>query len=292
MTFNTESRTVNSTWNLICSMTGLEDKDVHTRSAGKVDVVMQVVNPYNSASPTLDLRVANAYVRLHLYVWPAAYDVMTVSPAFHDGTRSGWGYSTFPYCYTDGKSILGLESFWEKQTLISATEVHTKSTTALLKSNSASMGKISRDLYASGQAVFQFYNNAIFDSYSSESARKDALMTELKGLQVSMPFTFRKATDESRNEIVSWEQNGSSWDNRYDSKRYDGLNTVLGTGTFYRYSDDILYYDPSGSQYKYSYSGDGVDPRYTGKLFVIHLADGRFSRCYYFDTFFGFRDQN
>ena len=292
VTFNTESRTVSSTWNLICSMTGLEDKDVNTRSAGKVDIVMQVVNPYNSESPTLDLRIANAYIRLHLYVWPAASGVTTAFPGWHD-TGSGWGYYTFPYCFTDGKEIRGLEGFWSKQTLISTTEVHTNNTTAILKSNSASIGIISRNLTAISPAFFQFYNNAIFNSYWSDTRLKDALMTELKGNEISQPFTFRNANNISRDEIVSWEQygsSGSSWTDNKQSINYDGLNTILGAGTFYKQGDYTLYYDPSGTQYKYTYPGGRETT--TDKLFVIHLGDERFSRCYYFDTYFGFRDQN
>ena len=290
--FSTESQDIRSTWKLTCSMTGLEDKDVNTRSAGKVDIVMQVVNPYNSESPTLDLRIANAYIRLHLYVWPAASGVTTAFPGWHD-TGSGWGYYTFPYCFTDGKEIRGLEGFWSKQTLISTTEVHTNNTTAILKSNSASIGIISRNLTAISPAFFQFYNNAIFNSYWSDTRLKDALMTELKGNEISQPFTFRNANNISRDEIVSWEQygsSGSSWTDNKQSINYDGLNTILGAGTFYKQGDYTLYYDPSGTQYKYTYPGGRETT--TDKLFVIHLGDERFSRCYYFDTYFGFRDQN
>ena len=290
VTFNTESRTVSSTWNLICSMADMGDNDIVTHSAGKVDVVMQVVNPYNSDSPTLDRAVAQAYVRLHLYVWPAAYGVSAVSPAWHDETGSGWGYYAFPYCYTEGKSIRGIGDFFQKQTLISATEVHTKNTTALLKSNAASMGIISNTLSGSGQAFWQFYNNAIFDG-KTDAGAKDALMTELKGNQVSMPFTFRFPNDYSRNELSSWEKHGDSWTDYQESKFYSGLNSTLGAGTFYRDGEYTLYYDPSGSQYKYTYVGNQHEDD-TDKLFVIHLADGRFTGCYYFDTSFGFRDQN
>ena len=124
----------------------------------------------------------------------------------------------------------------------------------------------------------------MFDGMS-DTAQKDKLMTELKGHEVSMPFRFR-SPDNGKVRVKWWDG-----EERNGERPYDGLNTVLGASTFYRYSDYMIYYDPTGSEYKYTWV-EGGDRDHAGKLFVIHLGDNRFTRCYYFDTSYGFRDQN
>ena len=287
--FAVESKTVTSTWTLTYSMAGLEDGDIWTHNAGKIRVVMQVVNPYNSESPSLDLRVADAYVRLHLYIWPAVYEISSTSP-WHELSGTGWVYSAFPYCYTEGKTIKGLGNFWSKQTLIPATETYTSASTTILKSSSAGTGQISTSLTASGSATWQWRNNSVFSSNSTDSQRKVQMLSLMSATEVSMPFTFRSRDDMTRSEWTGRSDRNSdnSWNDEMFDVSYRGLNSVLGADTYYRQSEYVLYYDPSGNAKTYTYPG--TDQNRTDKLFVFHLAerDGNFNKCYYFDQSFGF----
>ncbi|MBR1782736.1 MAG: DUF4906 domain-containing protein [Bacteroidales bacterium] len=287
--FAVESKTITSTWTLTYSMAGLKDGDIVTHNAGKIDVVMQVVNPYNSDSPTLDQNVATAYVRLHLYVWPAVYNISRTEP-WHDNTGSGWTYSAFPYCYTEGKTIKGLRDFWSKQTLIPATETWTSASTTILKGTAAGTGQISTSLSARGSATWQWYNNDVFNSNSTDSQRKAQMLSIMSDVNTSMPFTFRSRNDISRNEWAGRSDRNydNSWNDQMISQSYRGLNSVLGADTYYRPSEQVLYYDPSGSAYTYTYPGENKSS--TDKLFVFHLAHQVYSlnKCYYFDSSFGF----
>lgn len=287
--FSVESKTISSTWTLTYSMVGLSDGDIVTHNAGKVEIGMQVVNPYNSESPTLDRAVAEAYVRLHLYVWPAVYSITETQP-WHENNGTGWTYSAFPYCYTEGKEIAGLRDFWGRQTLIPATETYTSASTTILKGTSASTGQISTSLTPSGSATWQWYNNQVFDRRETDAQRKSALMSFLSDHEVSMPFTFRSPGNVTRSE---WSGNSSaqsdmSWNDSMITKTYYGLDTVLGKENYYRQSERVLYYDPTGTTLTYTYPGEYW--KTTDKLFVFHLAerDGNFDQCYYFDPSFGF----
>ena len=279
----TRTETISSTWKLRYSMKDMTESQVKTHNAGKIDVVLRIINPFNDASPSLDKKVAEAYVKLHLYVWPAPYRVSDTYP-FHSVSGHGWAYSVFPYCYTGGKRVPGLDGrgFWGKGILIPATESYS---TTFLIGGAASTGSITRDDDRSdgvqsiyGSASYQFRDNSIFSDDDSQSRKMSKLMDFMSSNHMSAsPFTLRSASsDVVRDEYTgrSWQSTGagSGWDDEKYSRTYDCLNTVLGSATFYRANEYTLYYDPTGSDYKYTYAVAGSNPETTDKLFVIHIG--------------------
>ena len=274
----TRSETISSTWTLRYTMKNMEESDVKTHNAGKIDVVLRIINPFNDASPSLDKKVAEAYVKLHLYVWPAPYEVVPVSPAWRSVTGHGWGYSAFPFCYTNGKTVYALDGsgFFSKPILLPATETHTTISAAFLKGMAASVGAISRDAGRSsyvGSATYQFYSNDAFSDSDTKTRRLNMLLGYMSDNQSTSPFMLRAPTDYKRNEIRYSEQMGMRWQPYYENDvAYDGLNKVLGSATFYRADDYTLYYDPTGNERKYTYAETGANPETTDKLFVIHIG--------------------
>ena len=279
----TRTETISSTWTLRYSMKNMEESDVKTHNAGKIDIVLRIINPFNDASPSLDKKVAEAYVKLHLYVWPAPYRVSDTYP-FHSVSGHGWAYSVFPYCYTGGKKVPALDDrgFWGKGILLPATESYS---TTFLIGGAASIGSITRDDDRSdgvqsiyGSASYQFRDNSIFSDDDSQSRKMSKLMDFMSSNHMSAsPFTLRSASsDLVRDEYTgrSWQSTGtgSGWDDEKYSRTYDCLNTVLGSATFYRANEYTLYYDPTGSDYKYTYAVAGSNPETTDKLFVIHIG--------------------
>ena len=273
----TRSETISSTWTLRYSMKNMEESDVKTHNAGKIDVVLRITNPFNSLSPSLDKKVAEAYVKLHLYVWPAPYEVVPVSPAWQSSTGHGWGYSAFPFCYTNGKKVYALDGsgFFSKPILLPATETHTTISTAFLKGMAASVGAISRDAGRSsyvGSATYQFYSNDAFSDSDTKTRRLNKLLGYMSDNQSNSPFKLRIPTDYKRNELRYSEQMGTGWQPYYENDvAYDGLNKVLGSATFHRADDYTLYYDPTGNERKYTYR-EGGNWQTTDKLFVIHIG--------------------
>lgn len=290
--FETHTRTepITSTWKLRYSMKDMTESQVKTHNAGKIDVVLRIINPFNDASPSLDKKVAEAYVKLHLYVWPAPYEVVPVSPAWRSVTGHGWGYSAFPFCYTNGKTVYALDGsgFFSKPILLPATETHTTISAAFLKGMAASVGAISRDAGRSsyvGSATYQFYSNDAFSDSDTKTRRLNMLLGYMSDNQSTSPFMLRAPTDYKRNEIRYSEQVGMGWQPYYENDvAYDGLNKVLGSATFYRADDYTLYYDPTGSEYKYSYRDNDLQET-TDKLFVIHIGGNNMGirHGHYFD---------
>ena len=278
--FETHTRTepITSTWKLRYSMKDMTESQVKTHNAGKIDVVLRIINPFNDASPSLDKKVAEAYVKLHLYVWPAPYEVVPVSPAWRSVTGHGWGYSAFPFCYTNGKTVYALDGsgFFSKPILLPTTETYTSTSTAFLKGMAASVGAISRDAGRSsyvGSATYQFYNNDAFSDSDTKTRRLNMLLGYMSDNQSTSPFKLRAPTDYKRNELRYSEPVGAGWQPYYENDvAYDGLNKVLGSATFYRADDYTLYYDPTGNERVYTYN-DGTDEvDRTNKLFVIHIG--------------------
>ena len=283
--FETYTRTdpITSTWKLRYTMKDMTESQVKTHNAGKIDVVLRIINPFNDESPSLDKKVAEAYVKLHLYVWPAPYEVSDTHP-FHSLSGHGWAYSVFPYCYTGGKTVPALDGrgFWGKWILIPTTESYS---TTFLIGGAASSGSITRDDDGSagvqsiyGSATYQFRDNSIFSDDDSKARKMSKLMDFMSSNHMSAsPFTLRPASsDVVRDEYTgrSWQSTGagSSWDDEKYSRTYDCLNTVLGSATFYRANEYTLYYDPTGNERVYTYY-DGTDSwRTTNKLFVIHIC--------------------
>lgn len=282
--FETYTRTdpITSTWKLRYTMKDMTESQVKTHNAGKIDVVLRINNPFNDESPSLDKKVAEAYVKLHLYVWPAPYEVSDTYP-FHSLSGHGWAYSVFPYCYTGGKTVPALDGrgFWGKGILLPATESYN---TTFLIGGAASSGSITRDDDRSGgvqsiygSATYQFRDNSIFSDDDSKARKMSKLMDFMSSNHMSAsPFTLRPASsDVVRDEYTgqSWHSTGAgnSWDDEKVSRTYDCLNSVLGSATFHRADEYTLYYDPTGSDYKYTYD-KGSNLATTDKLFVIHIC--------------------
>ncbi len=285
--FEVESEYITSTWTLKYSMKDLVEGDIRTHNAGKVGIVMRIINPYNSASPSLDRMVAEAFVRLHLFVWPAVVDVSSCSPGYGTGASSGWNYSAFPYCYTEGKRIAGLDKygFWNKEILLPAAETYTSISTTFIITSSAGTGRIGVDYSPmSSPTVWQFRNNSYFNGYN-DTQRKKKLMTALSSVNstTSEPFTFRRTTSETRSEMNP--------DGSMHQSTYEGLTPLLGNNTYYRQDSRTLFYDPTGNSYLYTYP-QGTEPDKTDKLFVIHIGaiSSGVGIKYYFDPARGFSD--
>ncbi len=278
----TRSETISSTWTLRYTMKNMEESDVKTHNAGKIDVVLRITNPFNSLSPSLDKKVAEAYVKLHLYVWPAPHEVSTSPYPWCSVTGHGWTYSVFPYCYTGGKKVPGLDGrgFWSKEILLPTTESYS---TTFLVGGAASIGSITRDDDRSdgvqsiyGSATYQFRDNSIFSDDDSRSRKMSKLMDFMSSNHVSAsPFTLRPASsDVVRNELRRSEPaSGGGWTYVYDNNvTYQSLNSVLGSATFYRADEYTLYYDPTGSSYTYTYNDGSTNWQQLNKLFVIHIC--------------------
>lgn len=285
--FEVESQYITSTWTLKYSMKDLVEGDIRTHNAGKVNVVMRIINPYNSTSPSLDRMVAEAFVRLHLFVWPAAVDVSSCSPGYGNNASSGWNYSAYPYCYTEGKRIAGLDKygFWNKEILLPAAETYTSITTTFIMTSSAGTGRIGVDYSSmSSPTVWQFRDNSIFNGYN-ETQRKKKLMTALSTVNSTSyePFTFRRTTSETRSEMNP--------DGSMHQSSYEGLTALLGNNTYYRQDARTLFYDPTGNSYLYTYP-QGTEPDRTDKLFVIHIGaiSSGVGIKYFFDPSRGFQD--
>lgn len=290
----TRTETISSTWRLRYSMKDMTESQVKTHNAGKIDIVLRIINPFNDASPSLDKKVAEAYVKLHLYVWPAPYEVSTSPHPWCSVTGHGWTYSVFSYCYTGGKKVPGLDGrgFWSKEILLPATESYS---TTFLVGSAASIGSITRDDDRSdgvqsiyGSATYQFRDNSIFSDDDSRSRKMSKLMDFMSSNHVSAsPFTLRPASsDVVRNELRRSEPaSGGGWTYVYDNNvTYQSLNSVLGSATFYRANEYTLYYDPTGGDYKYTYAVAGSNPETTDKLFVIHICGSNvgMAECHYF----------
>ncbi|MBE6252320.1 MAG: hypothetical protein E7109_02220 [Bacteroidales bacterium] len=272
-------------------MNGLTLDDIATHGAGKVDVVLKIVNPYDPTGVTLDKKVSEAYVRLHMYVWPAPYAVESVNPAWNDNTSHGWGYNVFPFCFTGGKRVYGLDGrdFFSKGILIPTTETYTSTSTTFLKSSSASVGAISRTIGSGsyvGSAIFQFYNNAAFSDSDTKAEKMAKLLGYMSDNQTSEPFKLRNRDDQTRSELRYSEGSPGSWTSHYEDVTYDGLNDILGSATYYREDDYTLYYDPTGDTHTYTYD-KGSHQATTDKLFVIHIGGNNLSLRYghYFDPY-------
>lgn len=258
-----------ATWKLTYSMAGLQEGDIVSHNAGKALVVLQVVNPHNPSSPPLERVLAETYIRLHLYVWPAVFDLLRWHgshefPSTGTVVTEGWVFEAYPFAFTEGKRIHGLENeqyenFFSLSVLKAQEEVFTNFSSADLVSTSASQGTIARDISArTGMAVWRFKDEHVINVSGTEADPRDLLMEALSGVHKHTPPFLFKTNDE--------------------------LASVLGGGTFFRQDEVTLYYDPSGSERIYS-TGAGDK----AKLFVIHFGGGQeLHSSYYFDPINGF----
>lgn len=263
---------ITDNWELRYSMAGLREGDIVSHNAGKAQVVLQVVNPNNEASPPLERVVAETYVRLHLYIWPAVGDVYpwkgsVYIPSTGETLSGGWVFEAYPYAYTEGKSIHGLENagyvnFFSLPLLKPQAEIYTNQSTADRVSADALSGTISRDISEkTRRTAWRLKNRNAFQASAPEAEWRAQLMVALSGVHIhNPPFVFKP------------------------NAGTDNLNSLLGVGTFYRQNDVTLYYDPSGSERVYSTGAGDAD-----KLFVIHFGGGdELQSSYYFDPANGF----
>lgn len=259
-------------WELIYSMAGLREGDIVSHNAGKAQVVLQVINPHNTDSPPLERVVAETYVRLHLYIWPAVADVYPWKgslyiPSTGETLSGGWVFEAYPYAYTEGKSIHGLENagygnFFALPVLKPQDEIYTNQSTADRVSDNVLSGAIARDISVkTGTAVWRLKNRNAFWTSAPEADWRVQLMDALSGVHVhNPPFVFKP------------------------NAGTDNLGSLLRAGTFYRQNDVTLYYDPSGSDRVYSTGAGDTD-----KLFVIHFGGGQeLQSSFYFDPANGF----
>lgn len=279
--FFTVSQTVSSNWNLTYSMNGLTSEDIVTHGAGKLDVVLKIVNPYNPTGATLDKKVSEAFMRLHLWVWASVTEVTKIAPPYVSGSAQGWAYKAFPYVFTDGKPITAINGLFNKTIFKPQAETYTNASTTYLRGYAASVS-MGGDYYGrKGEAVWQFRNDNTFQDSWSDAKKRSELMGVLSAVSGNSVFTFRATSNENM-----------TWPDYYGpgqpyTETITGLNSILGGDNyFYRANSTTLYYDPSGAQYKYT-----IDPTNygTNKLFVIHIGETTLAiNPYFFDPANGY----
>ncbi len=278
--FYTISKSIPSTWDLTYSMNGLTSDDVKTHSAGLFNVILKIVNPFNSSSPTMDKIVSQAYMRLHLYVWASVTGVTTTSPGY-SSSGPGWVYQAYPYVFTDGKRIMGLDNFFTSKYVIRPqAETYTKASTTYFRGSGAEL-RLGGDYYGTAaESVWQFRNDNTFSTTSTDAQRRSELMSALSTNEGNSVFLFRTSNSETVN-FPDYYGPGQA-----NSITYSGLNSVLGSDYYHRESSTCLYYDPSGPAYTYTVAPTGQG---TSKLFVIHIGETALvSNPYFFDPNNGF----
>ncbi len=273
--FFIEEKNLPSTWDLTYSMNGLTCDDIKTHSAGLINVVLKVVNPFNSSSPTLDKIVSQAYMRLHLWVWASVTGVSTIYPGYSE--TQGWAYHAYPYMFTDNKPIWPLENLIRHKSIIRPQqETYTSASTTYLRGSGASLN-FGGDYYGDApEMTWQFRNDNLFNDSSTEAEKRAKLMTTLSTNEGNSVFLFRISDNQTVN-YPDFHGPGQS-----ENVTYPGLDSVLGGSDYYhRESATCLYYDPSGSAHTYVHGDPGMG---TNKLFVIYIGETVLcSNPYFFD---------
>lgn len=272
--FYLDTKSISSTWTLNYTMNGLTASDMNCHSAGKIDVVLKIVNPYDKDGATLDKIVSDAYMQLHLWVWASVGDVQQMTPGYVT-SNVGWAYTASPYVFTDGKPVDAITTLFQSNLLESAAETYTNASTTYYRGEAANMS-FSGDYYGyKGAAAWQFRDDDLFDNAGSDAEKRHVLMNVLSTIHSGSVFTFRTANDKS---VYYPNLYGTGSDGIIN---LEGLNSTLGSDTFYRPDAMTLYYAPS-TDYKTS-----ENP--TDKLFVLHIGNSALSTSqYFFDPQLGF----
>lgn len=239
-TFRVISNESISAWRMNYGMKGIKASDISRHCAGKVGILLQLHNPHDGSY--LEKAVGEAYMRLHVYLWPRAYGPQ---PA---GSGSGWefGASLFtPYTNIFGlENLLGTDGGDTMGALAVASaqeEVYTKGGTAILSWTSANEGVI---------GGFGFWKFPGSDAVDTREKLMDRLVPSS-----SYPFLFKS---QSQLNAVAKDcfYRTSSYKIRYDPSGQDGTYTVngqeqeklfvicLGSGSRLSETDPHFYFDP------------------------------------------------
>ena len=262
-------------------MNGLTSDDIKTHGAGKLDVILKIVNPYDKTGVPLDKKVSEAFMRLHLWVWASVTGVTTVSPSYNTFGAHGWGYQASPYVFTDGKPIPAINSLFSSRIFKPQGETYTTASTTYLRGYAANL-HMGGDYYGnSGEATWQFRNDNTFQDSWTDAKKRSELMSILSAGTGNSIFEFRTPA----NQNVTWPDfygPGESY-----TETIEGLNSILGGDKyFYRQSGTRLYYDPTGPEYKYVYGATNIG---TNKLFVIYIGETSLAiNPYFFDPARGY----
>lgn len=244
-----------STWTFTYGMKGRTAENLKTHNAGKFNVVLQVVNPYDPTGTRLSQVVADAYMRLHVYV----LSKMTAGPELSRKSGPGapedyyWTFGCTPIT-TTSDYIPSLSSFLEgREILQPSAEVNSSISVAFYSGSPSATIHIN----SGANMFFSFRDKEAFNSMSQTDA-KISLRNGVNSYGTN-PFTLANSST---------------------------LTSNLGAGTFFRENGFKLYYDPSGETCTYTYPVTDR-PEYRYQLFVIHLFDGAgvIDRgAYYFDS--------
>lgn len=262
-------------------MNGLTSEDINVHSAGRLGVILKIVNPYDPTGVTLDKVVSTAHMRLHLWVWASVRGVQVVNPSYDSFGQHGWGYTASPYVFTDGKPVAALQQLFSSNVLQPHAETYTTSGTTYFRGEAVNMS-FSGDYYGyKGEAVWQFRNDHIFSDESSDAQKRTQLRNVLSTVEGNSVFVFRMMDSKS---VTYPDFYGPG---EAQTLTFDGLNTILGGDSYAsRDGDWTLYYDPSGSYNTYKISPVGVPEN---KLFVFHIGGSALAtNPYFFDPSLGF----
>ena len=279
--FFTTSQTISSNWDLTYSMNGLTSDDITTHGAGKLDVILKIVNPYDKTGVTLDRKVSEAFMRLHLWVWASVTEATQIHPSYSSGSSQGWAYKVTPYVFTDGKQISAISSLFTRNIFKPQGETYTTASTTYLRGYAANLS-MGGDYYGNkGEATWQFRNDNLFQSDWQDAKKRSELMKVLSSSTGNSIFEFRMPVNQS----VTWPDfygPGQSY-----TENIEGLNSILGGDDyFHRQTATRLYYDPTGPAHKYVYDNEDVG---TNKLFVIYIGETSLAiNPYFFDPARGY----
>ena len=227
-----------ATWDLSYSMAGKTSANLVEHGAGEILAGVRVMCPHDDSY--LERDIAKAYMRLHLFVFAS------VKGPTQQGSLNYNATEIFPYAPTDSAKILGLTSlgFYTKSIIQRQDAIYTNKGTLSRYSGSAYEGGIS------------------FDSQAGTSSAGPTCYV-LPGIS-----NYGSNLNDARRELIS---SFNIVSDPYNFKSPSELNSILGAeGTYYVRPDPFtLYYDPTGSQKKYSRGNDD-----TRMLFVLHIAGG------------------
>ena len=247
-----------STWTFTYGMKDRTAENLKTHNAGKINVVLQVVNPYDPTGARLSQVVADAYMRLHVYV----ISEMSEGPELHRTSGPGApedDYWTFGCraITTTSDYIPILSTMFESRDLLAACEELNSSVSQAFLSGYDGAALAPR-INTGGSMYFSFRNKSAFTGMQEKEA-KIGLRNSFNNYATN-PFTLANTSV---------------------------LTSSLGAGTYFRDGAFKLFFDPTGESVgTYTYPNThNADDR--NQLFVIHLFDGAgvIDRCaYYFDS--------
>lgn len=252
-TFRVVYNAYRSEWTMVYGMKGKSKSDISTHGAGKINMLMRIHNLYDHSY--LECKIAEAWMRLHIYIWPVAfapepYQFSGSNPHASELTTADWCYSASLWAPV-GNHIPALDYIFDGHVITEPQEEIING--VFLASKSAlTPGIINKTQSSSGSVTWGIIGHR---AVNTPSSLREFL------LDTTAPYIFK-----------------NSWT----------LNEMI-PDAFSRHSSTILYFDPSGKEKRYSH-GTGDD----SKLFVLYLMNGTVgsggihSRVYYFGKENGF----